>query len=546
MTRTPSPQPSPPDRWRSEREEMERLMRQRSGGEGAKISSTGMGASSSPPHLLIRADASESIGVGHVMRMIALAQAWQKRGGTVAVASCHCPEPVVDRLQLEHIQFTKLTCAQPGDTEDAAATTELAVGANSAAVVLDGYEFDARYQALLHQQLRPLLVVDDCCHCDGYHCDLILNQNLGASREMYASIGAAAKVLPGPQYALLRDEFLGHGEFERDVSQVRRLLVTLGGSSIGELASTIADAFKLIEHLELEIRVLAGGNACGWKKLQSLTKHQTGISILPPVADMGDQYRWADVAIVGGGSSNWEMCLDGLPRLIVVLAENQREVALRLSESGAAVNLGCAKELSSEKLADSIQRLATDVELRARLASRSKSLVDGRGAKRVVDELMSAIVRVHEISFASEQLQIRPATLADSNLLYDWRNDPATRKASRNQDEITPDRHQQWLRETLSGNNRRLFIAETGQTPVGTIRLDFADEVEISWTVAPSVRGHGWGKKMVALVAESVNCDLVACVRTENNASRKIAEAAGFDPAGQQDDLLIYRRSSCS
>ena len=109
MTRTPSPQPSPPDRWRSEREEMERLMRQRSGGEGAKISSTGMGASSSPPHLLIRADASDVIGVGHVMRMIALAQAWQKRGGTVTVASCHCPEPLVARLQREHIQFTKLT-----------------------------------------------------------------------------------------------------------------------------------------------------------------------------------------------------------------------------------------------------------------------------------------------------------------------------------------------------------------------------------------------------------------------------------------------------
>ena len=330
---------------------------------------------------------------------------------------------------------------------------------------------------------------------------------------MYSTVGAAARVLPGPQYALLRDEFLGHGEFERDLTKVRRLLVTLGGSSIGELASTIADAFKLIENLELEIRVLAGENVGEWEQFQAVTKHQTGFSILPPVTDMSDHYRWADVAIVGGGSSNWEMCLFGLPRLMVVLADNQREIAWRLSESGAAVNLGAATELTSEKLANSIQRLATDMELRANLASRSKTLVDGRGAKRVVDELMSAIIRVHDMSFASEQLQIRPATLADSNLLYNWRNDLATRKASRNQEEITPEHHQQWLRETLAENNRRLFIAESDQTPVGTIRLDFADEVEISWTVAPTARGNGWGKKMVALLAESVNCDLVAWVR---------------------------------
>ena len=135
--------------------------------------------------------------------------------------------------------------------------------------------------------------------------------------------------------------------------------------------------------------------------------------------------------------------------------------------------------------------------------------------------------------------------MADSNMLLNWRNDGSTRIASRNRKEVTLEQHQQWLSETLYGQNRQLLIAESNQTPVGTIRLDFADEVEISWTVAPSARGLGWGKKMVTCVAQSAKCDLVACVRAENLASRKIAVAAGFEPAGQRDDFLIYRRSTC-
>jgi RimJ/RimL family protein N-acetyltransferase len=280
------------------------------------------------------------------------------------------------------------------------------------------------------------------------------------------------------------------------------------------------------------------------EELESVATDLPHLSIIPYVSDMSAQYRWADIAIAGGGSSNWEMCLFGLPRLVVVLAENQRQVAGQLAEYGSALNLGPAAELTSEMVAQSIRGLVSDMSLRESLSSRSKTLVDGYGAKRVVDQLMWANLRTSELTLAAEGLQIRPATWADSGLLLNWRNDSSTRIASRNHAEITPERHQQWLRETLSGQTRRLFIAETDRAPVGTIRLDFADEVEISWTVAPASRGAGWGKKMVMLVAESVNCDLVACVRTENVASQKIAEAAGFKTAGQHDNMLIYRRSS--
>ena len=499
----------------------------------------------SPYHLLIRADASEEMGNGHVMRMIALAQAWQKRGGSATFLSCHCPESLTGRLRIENIQFKKLNARKPGSPEDADATIGHAIDANSAAIVLDGYSFDEQFQARVNQQFRPLLVVDDDCHCRSYHCNLILNQNLGASSEMYSYLCPDAEVLAGPKYALLRNEFLDHNEFERDSTSVRHLLVTLGGSKVANIVSKIANSLQLIKNLDLETRVLVGGSNRDLLEIQAIIQNCPGISILPSVADMSKQYRWADTAIVGGGSSNWEMCLFGLPRCIVVLADNQRQVAAQLSAYGSAINLGDASKLTNESIATAISELAKDTELRTRLSSRSKDLVDGLGAMRVVDDLMSAILRCGNLTFACGGLEIRSATMADSDLLLGWRNDASTRLASRNDDEVTPQQHQQWLRETLNGENRRLLIAESNKTPVGTVRLDFADEVEISWTIAPAARGQGWGKKMVACVARLANCDMLAYVRKENIASRKIAVAAGFDPAGKKDDLLIYRRPSC-
>ena len=51
------------------------------------------------PKLLIHADAGGILGTGHVMRMIALAQAYRRRGGEVTIASVQCPEPIIDRVE---------------------------------------------------------------------------------------------------------------------------------------------------------------------------------------------------------------------------------------------------------------------------------------------------------------------------------------------------------------------------------------------------------------------------------------------------------------
>lgn len=141
-------------------------------------------------------------------------------------------------------------------------------------------------------------------------------------------------------------------------------------------------------------------------------------------------------------------------------------------------------------------------------------------------------------------LTLRPATQADAQLLFAWRNDPVTRRNSIDTGEVAWHDHVRWLAASLARRDRRLLIAELGLEPVGTVRLDHAgDRCTLSWTVAPSLRGRGIGKAMVQRTVTDVDVAILfASIRADNIASIHIAETCGFRRVGCRDGLTLYRR----
>ena len=72
--------------------------------------------------MLIRADATLQMGTGHVMRCLALAQAWQDaNGGAVTFLSAPLPPALESRLRGEGMAVAALT-AEPGSEADASET----------------------------------------------------------------------------------------------------------------------------------------------------------------------------------------------------------------------------------------------------------------------------------------------------------------------------------------------------------------------------------------------------------------------------------------
>lgn len=142
-------------------------------------------------------------------------------------------------------------------------------------------------------------------------------------------------------------------------------------------------------------------------------------------------------------------------------------------------------------------------------------------------------------------LQFRAATIADASQLRRWRNDPLTRAASIRTAAVGEDEHRQWLDALLQNPKRELLIALRRDLAVGCVRFDrLEQELEMSWTVAPEARGHGIGSKMVRQAAADRPEALMAKVRKDNHASARIAEAAGFQLAEEDQEIRVFRRAA--
>ena len=141
------------------------------------------------------------------------------------------------------------------------------------------------------------------------------------------------------------------------------------------------------------------------------------------------------------------------------------------------------------------------------------------------------------------EMVLRPADLNDSDRLFQWRNDPQTRTASRNPRELGRAEHQAWLEDAVSRDDRQLMIAEVDGQAVGTVRVDRGDDgCEISWTVAPAARGQGVGQRMVSQLVAKLEGRLWSEVRSGNEASSRIAESAGMRLLDESDGVKYYVR----
>jgi RimJ/RimL family protein N-acetyltransferase len=135
---------------------------------------------------------------------------------------------------------------------------------------------------------------------------------------------------------------------------------------------------------------------------------------------------------------------------------------------------------------------------------------------------------------------VRKATRADAPDVLSWRNDPLTRSMSRAQDEVEEAPHLDWFEKALRDPSRTLLIGELDGQKIGMVRFDHGDEIEVSININPACRGKGLSRALLTQSMAWVRGTIVAEIRPENLASRRLFEHAGFSFDGVRDDLRRY------
>lgn len=340
--------------------------------------------------VVIRCDASPTIGGGHLVRCGSLSVALRERGIEPVIAT-RFPEAAAAALQRFDLEVVRVQDGAGHDDAlalaDAEATASHAVGTGAALVVVDHYGADASYFEAIRASV-PLAVIDDRADRDLTAADLVLNQNFRAPGLDYR-VAPHTKLLLGPDYALLRPEFVkARAALSRTFTpDDRRVLITFGG---GETSDECIAALHGLDGLdrEVEVRCILGPGAARDGRVEAqATMSRQRVEVIRGVDDMTQHMTWADVSLNAGGSTCWELLCLGLPMVTVALGADQDGNVRTLPDAGLAV-----AATSPASAAPTVASLLASSSTRRRMSFAGMDVVDGLGASRAARALDDLIV----------------------------------------------------------------------------------------------------------------------------------------------------------
>ncbi|MGM0429480.1 MAG: UDP-2,4-diacetamido-2,4,6-trideoxy-beta-L-altropyranose hydrolase [Pseudomonadota bacterium] len=355
----------------------------------------------------LRVDASLAMGSGHVMRCLTLADELSRRGHECAFISRKQSGDLTNAVKERgYVVYELPECEKTtdyhlahghwlkgGQEKDSQESEAVLKNFAPEWLVIDHYGINKNWEQHVRQYVKNILVIDDLADRE-HDCDVLLDQNLGQTDDMYQSlVPESCQILTGCHYALLRPEFADYRErsfeYRLGKTQIDRVLVTMGGvdkENYTEKALNALTSSDLDD--KTEVMVVLGKQAPWLAEVTAqATKSRLNVQVLSNVSNMAELMSQSDLAIGAAGSTSWERCCLGLPTLMCVLADNQRGIAKALSQSGAAVLVVDVVEDFSLQ----VNHFKHFPQALTWLSDRAMGLVDGQGAERVVSKMVEKL-----------------------------------------------------------------------------------------------------------------------------------------------------------
>ena len=344
--------------------------------------------------LLIRADATRQAGMGHVMRCLALAQAWRNQGGR-ALFLGHCEgEQLQSRISSDGFDIIPLKQRHP-DPVDLKTTIGILHKLNAGTtkrdtwLVADGYHFDDAYQKGIKDAGYSLLLIDD--YGQSGHCcsDIILNQNILADSSFYPNRNPETQLLLGPSYTLIRGEFKPWRKAPRQIPDVaHKILVTMGGGDPDNLTLKVLQALQELTLPNIEVKVVIGHTNPNKHLFQEECVNAVHhMQILFSMKDMPELMAWSDLAIIQAGGTLWELLFMGCAVISYATTMFHEEILKTLDRMHIVNYLGYVDQMVPTSLLSSIHDLSSSKEHREEVRRLGMDIVDGQGAERVLDHM---------------------------------------------------------------------------------------------------------------------------------------------------------------
>lgn len=339
--------------------------------------------------LILRCDAGEQLGMGHVKRCLALA-GWLKEKPVFAMMDT--PESAHAEVRAAGFQSISLG----GDPSDHARTL---ADVKADAIVMDIAHTRSRLDPDdMKRQVAALRVLGlPIAFIDGVNTDALVDAELAASVSLcirpypQARAEAQGKWLIGPEYFIVSAELRQSASEPPSIADpALRVLITTGGGDVGALTPRILNELNASAEPRLHIRAITGPlmpEATRRTARTAATNSPHDVELIEGRLDLIADMRWCDLAVATTGLTKYELALYGVPS-VLISPDDQHEMNNRsFRDCGTALDLGVSDQLRDGAIAEACRSLLSDPRRRGELSRRGRGLIDGMGAARVLTSI---------------------------------------------------------------------------------------------------------------------------------------------------------------
>jgi UDP-2,4-diacetamido-2,4,6-trideoxy-beta-L-altropyranose hydrolase len=327
-------------------------------------------------NVYIRADGNSQIGLGHVVRCLAIAEMMYHQYPCYFLIKE--PEEQVKKMISPFAKVIELPSTMSLHEE----TTVLDQYVTPADIlVTDSYALDSHYQAEAKKKVKKLVAVDDEARLH-FYADIVINHASPAMAARYSK-EAYTQVIAGPQYLIAREAFRKAATTERTVKEINSLFICMGGADPFNITCKVLDAAKnsLFKHI-----VVVTGSA--YQHAEALrtrcesdrVKWKTNLT----ADEMINEIKNCEVAVSTASSISLEICCVKAGLLTGIVAENQQNIHRCLVDKGCATTMGDFRNATEEEITHKLNDLCNPEVVNNQM-KQQQLLIDGESGTRILN-----------------------------------------------------------------------------------------------------------------------------------------------------------------
>lgn len=352
--------------------------------------------------IVFRVDSSTLIGSGHLMRCLTLAGQLKKIkqveitfiSRNLAGNLNHFIEGNGYRLLLlpKAVPMEELTGYEQWLTVrqeiDAEQTRQLFQGLAVKYLIIDSYAIDETWEDIVRPYVDKIMVIDDLANRK-HNCDILLDQNYYCELEhRYTGlVPSHCKLLLGPRYALLREEFYETRKKMRiRDGTVKNILIFFGGSDLTNETMKALQALEALQRTGIQVNVVVGASNKNKESIEAYCLQHEHIHYFCQVNNMAELINEADLAIGAGGTTTWERCFLGLPSIVIAIAENQIMGSKFCGEKNIICYAGVSNQITWQKLYELVCEVFNNKSIYISMIDSIKRLFNGDEAYKDMEK----------------------------------------------------------------------------------------------------------------------------------------------------------------